>query len=297
MSLRRSARNAAKSELAFSGPSEAVNKMTKARKNNAASKITTAPKKAAISRKHKPPETSAAVPTNVANLSNNKADTDITPNITNQHNVTKPVEVFTIPDSAADSPSTPLPSKRRRTADTASRVKPVPFTPTPSGVGLLAGSDNVARKGVDHMLDSLASLNRPAEPHATNAPILTPNGSQVVITNGDGESPAKKRKAKDLPPDVGSPHKGGSSTVDTLLKDAEEFLISVDEFGKLERLIETQKCKMFSPEGLKEVVDPFTALASGIIGQQVRWNHHHSTTITANTDPEGKCFGRYLYLS
>jgi hypothetical protein len=26
---------------------------------------------------------------------------------------------------------------------------------------------------------------------------------------------------------------------------------------------------MFSPDGLKEVVDPFTALASGIIGQQV----------------------------
>lgn len=38
---------------------------------------------------------------------------------------------------------------------------------------------------------------------------------------------------------------------------------------KLEVLIGKHHCKMFSPEGLREVVDPFTALASGIIGQQV----------------------------
>lgn len=58
--------------------------------------------------------------------------------------------------------------------------------------------------------------------------------------------------------------------MDTLLKDAEAFLVRVDETGRLSRLVETQKCKMFSPEGLKEVVEPFTALASGIMGQQVR---------------------------
>jgi len=34
-------------------------------------------------------------------------------------------------------------------------------------------------------------------------------------------------------------------------------------------LIEKHHCKIFSPEGLREVVDPFTALASSIIGQQV----------------------------
>ncbi len=62
--------------------------------------------------------------------------------------------------------------------------------------------------------------------------------------------------------------------MDTLLRDAEAYLISVDP--KLEKLIHRHKCRMFSPEGLREVVDPFTALASGIIGQQVCYasNHH-----------------------
>ena len=38
---------------------------------------------------------------------------------------------------------------------------------------------------------------------------------------------------------------------------------------KMEALVKKHHCKVFSPEGLKEVVDPFTALSSGIIGQQV----------------------------
>lgn len=81
------------------------------------------------------------------------------------------------------------------------------------------------------------------------------------------ESPAKKRKAKEVvPPDVGA-LRPPTSTVDTLLEDACEYLCKVDP--KLRGLIEKHHCKMFSPEGLREVVDPFTALASGIIGQQV----------------------------
>lgn len=57
--------------------------------------------------------------------------------------------------------------------------------------------------------------------------------------------------------------------MDRLLKDAEEHLVKVDQTGRLEGLIQGHKCKVFSPEGLREVVDPFTALSSGIIGQQV----------------------------
>lgn len=80
-------------------------------------------------------------------------------------------------------------------------------------------------------------------------------------------SPVKKRKAKELvPPDVGA-LKPASTDIDTLLKEAEAYLISVDP--KLKGLIEKHHCKMFSPEGLREVVDPFTALASSIMGQQV----------------------------
>jgi len=84
-------------------------------------------------------------------------------------------------------------------------------------------------------------------------------------------SPEKgKKKAKEMaPPDVGV-LRVPTATVDTLLSDAEEFLCKVDP--KLKGLIEKHKCKVFSPEGLREVVDPFTALASGIMGQQVGLN-------------------------
>lgn len=75
-----------------------------------------------------------------------------------------------------------------------------------------------------------------------------------------------------MPPDVGV-LRPPTSTIDTLLKDAEDFLCKVDP--KLRRLVEKHHCKVFSPEGLREVVDPFTALSSGIIGQQVCWSFLH----------------------
>lgn len=171
---------------------------------------------------------------------------------------------FAIPDL----PVTPLPKKRRVVASE-SPIKPPPFTPTPSGVGLIALSSEL-----NHPLESLASLeSRPAEPRATNAALSTPNGSRVVAYHSsppkpNDPSPVKKRKAKELvPPDVGT-LKPPTTDIDTLLKEAEAYLINVDP--KLQGLIEKHHCKMFSPEGLREVVDPFTALASSIMGQQVR---------------------------
>jgi DNA-3-methyladenine glycosylase II len=162
-------------------------------------------------------------------------------------------------------PATPLP-KRRKAAAPESPTKPPPFTPTPSGATFIATSD--------HPLESLSSLNsRPAEPQVTNAPISTPNGSRVVAyasspAKPSDPSPVKKRKAKEtVPPDVGT-LKPPTSNIDTLLQEAEAYLIKVDP--KLKGLVEKHKCKIFTPEGLREVVDPFTALASSIIGQQVR---------------------------
>ena len=255
-------------------------------------------------------EASTGIITNVANSRETPASTGAPPELINQIqpetpasiDVANPIETFTIPnDTLTDAdfaapgtqhgrvptpdmprgaeeglslPSTPVSKKRRKTkTDGVSPAKTVPFTPTPSGVGLIAGPENIARKpknraktkNADHMLDSLASINRPAAPDVTNAPVLTSNGSQVVIN----DSPARKRKAADLPPDVGSPHKPANSTIETLLKDAEAYLVKVDETEKLAKLIENQRCKLFSPEGLSEAVDPFTALASGIMGQQV----------------------------
>lgn len=179
----------------------------------------------------------------------------------NHHTSDNETITFAIPSL----PATPLPKRRKAASESPS--KPPPFTPTPSAVGILAFPS------VDNDFDSLASLNpRPAEPHATNAALATPGGSRVVAyhslpTKPEDASPAKKRKAKEvLPPDVGVIPAASTDTA-RLLKDAEEFLVKVDP--KLEELVGSHHCKVFSPEGLAEVVDPFTALSSGIIGQQV----------------------------
>lgn len=228
------------------------------------SKRTAASKRASASRKRKNSEPAAEPSTNTVTSAPNGSE------ILTSNGMQSEVE-------GVDSmPVTPLPEQRRRgaKANTVSPMKPIPFTPTPSGVVLIAGRDNIPQTKVkakeDHMFDSLAALNRnrPAAPDVTNAPVLTPNHSQVVVN----DSPSKKRKTNDLLPDVGSPMKS-TSTTDTLLRDAEAYLVKVDKEitgkGRLERLIAEYQCKMFNPEGLREVVDPFTALASGIIGQQV----------------------------
>ncbi|KAF2441871.1 DNA glycosylase [Karstenula rhodostoma CBS 690.94] len=181
--------------------------------------------------------------------------------------------IFAVPEL----PATPLPKRRKAASESPS--KPPPFTPTPSGVGLLS---HTHPSGGEHPFDSPGNLKpRPAEPRATNAPLSTPGGSRVVAYTSSpakpstpsasqeapGASPSKKRKAKEtVPPDVGVLNKP-TATIDTLLKEAEEFLCKVDP--KLKPLVEKHKCKVFSPEGLREVVDPFTALSSGIVGQQV----------------------------
>ncbi|PSN63884.1 DNA glycosylase [Corynespora cassiicola Philippines] len=175
---------------------------------------------------------------------------------------------FAVPEP----PTTPT-SKKRRKAASESPLKPPPFTPTPSGVGLITSAES------SHPLEDLGqSKPRPTEPHATNAPLATPGGSRVVAyaaspvktpassQQEDGVSPSKKRRKEVVPPDVGA-LRPPTSNVDTLLKEACEHLCNVDE--KLRSLVEKHHCKVFDPEGLREVVDPFTALASGIIGQQV----------------------------
>ncbi|CBX92218.1 similar to DNA-3-methyladenine glycosylase [Plenodomus lingam JN3] len=140
---------------------------------------------------------------------------------------------------------------------------PPPFTLTPSGATLLRP---------DPALTTLPTSTRPAEPHVTNATLSTPNGSHVVAyrsspIKSDDTSPTKRRKAREVvPPDVGA-LPAASTNVQQLLKDAEAHLIRTDE--RLRVLVEKHRCEMFSPEGLKEVIDPFTELSKGIIGQQV----------------------------
>lgn len=95
-------------------------------------------------------------------------------------------------------------------------------------------------------------LDRPVDPHRTNAILQTPHGTSVIV------SPSKVREdASPLAP----------TTTGTLLEQATAHLIAADP--RLKPVIERNPCALFSPSGLAEQIDPFNSLVSSIIGQQV----------------------------
>ncbi|KAI4157042.1 MAG: hypothetical protein L6R39_000814 [Caloplaca ligustica] len=136
----------------------------------------------------------------------------------------------TVRDASPETPSS-SPSKKRKlqTATVNTNTRP---------------SDNV-------------SFNRPAGPQRTNAPLATPRRSRVVTYNQDmlDGSPSKTP----VPPPT--------TTTSQLLEEACAHLIRVDP--RLQPLIEKHHCRLFSPEGLAEVVEPFQSLCSSIMAQQV----------------------------
>ena len=147
-----------------------------------------------------------------------------------------------------DSPSTP-PAKRVRTRKT-------PLLPnTPSQISSHGTSEtSVSPKSID---TQKLFPNRPAEPHGTNATLKTPGGSRLVPYSKDivNSSPIKS--------DLSKP----TTTTQHLLEQACAHLVSVD--ARMKPLIEQHHCRVFSPEGLAEELDPFESLCSSIISQQV----------------------------
>lgn len=98
-----------------------------------------------------------------------------------------------------------------------------------------------------------AAITRLADPKLSNATLLSPESSRLVASRDvDSLSPSK------------APRK---TTTNTLLQEACDHLIKVDE--RMRPLVEKNHCRIFSPEGLAESIDPFESLASGIISQQV----------------------------
>lgn len=112
---------------------------------------------------------------------------------------------------------------------------------------------------------------RPAAPHATNAPLQTPGGSRVLaydsVSQADPAAEAVEVWENGV---LESQLPKPTTTTENLLTEAEKHLISMDHTGKLKKIIEKFPCKMFTPEGLMEEVDPWRSLVSSIIGQQVR---------------------------
>ena len=149
-----------------------------------------------------------------------------------------------------EAPTTP-PAKRIKMNSTIV----APETPTPTQVGLMA---EPYRSGdLDDATPPPIPGDRPAQPHVTNAPLKTPGGSRIVTYSQEviDSSPSK----------TGVPRP--TTTTDHLLEEACAHLIKVDP--RLKSVIEKHHCRIFSPEGLAEEIDPFRSLASGIIAQQV----------------------------
>jgi DNA-3-methyladenine glycosylase II len=143
-------------------------------------------------------------------------------------------------------PEVPTTPKRKRTSK-ATKVPPI--TPTPSAIGLIS-----APYSTD--VTSSPAKDRPVEPHVTNAPLRTPGGTTVVAYRNDVDSSPSK---------TGLPRP--STTTGNVLEEACAHLVKTDP--SLKDLISQHHCRMFSPEGLAEEIEPFNALASGIISQQV----------------------------
>ncbi|KAF2209075.1 hypothetical protein CERZMDRAFT_47986 [Cercospora zeae-maydis SCOH1-5] len=155
-------------------------------------------------------------------------------------------------------PATPK-SKRRKVAKDAD-VKPPPFTPTPSAIGLMTSNGgpghNYSTGDID---DPAPPATRPVHKHHTNATLVTPGGTQLqpAYSNFEEASPSKPAAHK--------------PTSKTLLDEACAHLIKIDSTltRKLKPVIEQYHCHVFSPEGLAEKIDPFRSLSSGIMAQQV----------------------------
>jgi DNA-3-methyladenine glycosylase II len=144
---------------------------------------------------------------------------------------------------SGDGPSTP---KRRGKAPLTAKLPPI--TPTPSAVGVISEASTVTPKKVKKA--------RRADPHATNAPLQTPGGTRVV----------KSFPVDNLTPGIFD--RENIVTTENLLEKACAHLCAIDP--GLKPLVAKHTCKLFTAEGLAEEIDPFVALSSSIISQQVR---------------------------
>lgn len=146
-------------------------------------------------------------------------------------------------------------NKRQKQASAIAPVAPPLSTPTPSpGKPITSNDPNPATPEKA----SPSHRRRKVEPHATNAPLQTPGGGRITtypsqVFESGSQTPSQQTD---------------TLTTDNALEKACAHLISVDP--RLKTVIAQHHCRMFSPEGLAEEVEPFVALASGIIGQQVR---------------------------
>ncbi|GAW12992.1 hypothetical protein ANO14919_023680 [Xylariales sp. No.14919] len=158
----------------------------------------------------------------------------------------------------------PKTSSKRRTQRTST---PPPPTPTPSNVKLMAepASPRVATYATPTKKPRAAAVDRLADSNITLATLLSPETSRIVTSKkARTRSPSASPSKRPLQDASSAPKVAEAANV---LEEGNRFLISVDP--RMRPLVENNHCRIFSPEGLAEQVDPFEALCSSIISQQV----------------------------
>jgi DNA-3-methyladenine glycosylase II len=155
-------------------------------------------------------------------------------------------------DEDAMPPSTTPNNKRPRVAKNAEKLPPV--TPTPAAIGLMTNTRTPTYSSGDIDGEEPPPERRVEAGHA-NANLVTPGGTQVQPSFSNFEEASPSRPVAN----------GG--TTGSLLETACNHLLSVDP--TLKPLIEKHHCRVFSPQGLHEEIDPFRSLSSGIMAQQV----------------------------
>lgn len=185
-------------------------------------------------------------------------------------------------------PAPPTQSRKRKTSPAAKTSEapstpkrrsqkpflPTPATPTPSAVGLIAepAAHGLATTPPPSSSQASAATTTPkpkpksravarlAHPNATNAPLLSPETSRLVASTPIPVGEEEEEAAAATP-------SHSKTTTDNLLSAACAHLVRTEP--RLQPLIDAHHCRIFSPLGLADKIDPFESLASGIISQQV----------------------------
>ncbi|KAK4032479.1 DNA glycosylase [Parachaetomium inaequale] len=158
-------------------------------------------------------------------------------------------------EETGEAPSTP---RKRRTKGTAD----VPETPTPTAVNLIAEAAHTQKP-------KPAAVARLADPSRTNALLRSPKTSRIIAPTPVEAVPSKLRDSikPTGPAATTTTATTTTTTTATILEEACAHLIKVD--ARMKPLIAQHHCRIFSPAGLAEQIDPFESLCSSIISQQV----------------------------
>lgn len=126
-------------------------------------------------------------------------------------------------------------------------------TPPASQTTPLPATSSSRKKTTTTPKPKARAVSRLADPNATNAPLLSPETSRVI---------ARKPNLSEV-----TPSQPQAVTTDNILESACAHLTRTEP--RLAPLVAAHHCRIFSPEGLAEKIDPFESLVSGILSQQV----------------------------